>query len=73
MAHIRICLPCRIKFETQEPAGCPRCGSGSFFTMRLGDIGTAIWMDNAGVGFDELELVMLHAPSTEKHEGEGSA
>lgn len=59
MPHMRICLPCKVKFETDEPAGCPRCGSDSFFTMRAGDIGTAIWMDSAGVKFDELELVIL--------------
>ena len=61
MPHMRICLPCRIKFETEEPAGCPRCGSSSFFTMRAGDIGTAIWMDTSGVKFADLELVTLAA------------
>lgn len=59
MSHIRICLPCRIKFETDDPASCPRCKSDSFFTMRAGDIGTAIWMDNLGVKFDDLEMVTL--------------
>jgi DNA-directed RNA polymerase subunit RPC12/RpoP len=64
MSHMRICLPCKVKFQTDEPAGCPRCGSDSFFTMRAGDIGTAIWMDNVGVKFDDLELVTL--PSQEQ-------
>lgn len=59
MPHMRICLPCRIKFETDEPADCPRCGASSFFTMRAGDIGTAIWMNNFGVTADDLELVTL--------------
>lgn len=67
MPHMRICLPCRIKFETNEPAGCPRCGSSSFFTMRAGDIGTAICMDNCGVTSDDLELVTL--PAMEQDNG----
>lgn len=62
MSHLRICLPCRVKFQTDEPAGCPRCGASSFFTMRVGDIGTAMCLDSAGLNYCDLELIELPAP-----------
>lgn len=65
---MRICLPCRIKFETDEPAGCPRCGSSSFFTMRAGNIGTAIWMNTNGLKFADLELVTLKVQDQDRGE-----
>lgn len=57
MAHMRICPPCKVKFLTDEPAGCPRCGASSFFTMRETDIGTRIWLERLGLRLDQLEQI----------------
>ncbi len=66
MSHLRICLPCKVKFQTDKPAGCPRCGCDSFFTMRGGDIGTAMCLDAAGLNYCDLELIALAVPESKK-------
>lgn len=57
MQQMRVCLPCRVKFHSGDDKGCPCCGASSFFTMRAGDIGTAMWMEQTGLTIQDLKLV----------------
>lgn len=57
MHQLRVCLPCRVKFHSDGNQGCPCCGASSFFTMRAGDIGTAMWMEQTGLTMEDLKLV----------------
>lgn len=51
----RICPSCMIRFERKGDHSCPKCGAHGFFTMNAGDIGTAVWMRDAGIDQSQLK------------------
>lgn len=55
----RCCPACKIKWAhfNMDEATCPRCNIPSFFTMNLGDIGTAIYFSQSGEKQDDYEFV----------------
>lgn len=55
--HVRICPFCKVRFKSQGN-GCQRCKRDSFFSMRMGDIGTAMYLDGLGSDWKE-QLPMI--------------
>ena len=49
--HVRICHFCEIRFLSKGN-GCPKCNRGSFFSMRIGDIGTAMYLNDIGPNWE---------------------
>lgn len=46
----RLCPRCRIRWiATMATRGCPKCGADPFFTMNIGDIGTHMHLNAAGL------------------------
>lgn len=55
----RCCPTCKVKWVHKNLTNreCPRCGIGSFFTMNLGDVGTAVYFENSGDDIDNYQFI----------------
>lgn len=59
----RCCPTCKIKWihSNLDEARCPRCNVPSFFTMNLGDIGTAIYFSQSEKKQEDYDFIEINS------------